>query len=110
MIVMKHAETIPEQIKEGVVRRVAHLNNLMIVLVDLDDGPKDEIDPPHSHPHEQVTYVAKGEVLFVMGEQRSKLGPGDVFAVPSGEPHSIQQLTKHVRLVDCFTPIREDFI
>ena len=107
---MKHAETIPEQIKEGVVRRVAHLNDLMIVLVDLDDGPKDEPDPPHAHPHEQVTYVAEGEILFVMGGQRSKLGPGDVFAVPSGEPHSIQQLTEHVRLVDCFTPLRDDFI
>lgn len=110
MIIMKHAETIPEQIKEGVARRVAHLNDLMIVLVDLDDGPKNEPDPPHSHPHEQVTYVAEGEIFFFMGEQRSKLGPGDVFAVPSGEPHSIQQLTEHVRLVDCFTPLRDDFI
>ena len=36
--------------------------------------------------------------------------PGDVFLVPSGKPHSIQQLTEHVRLVDCFTPIREDFL
>jgi hypothetical protein len=33
-----------------------------------------------------------------------------VFLVPSGMPHSIQQLTEHVRLVDCFTPIREDFL
>jgi replication-associated recombination protein RarA len=31
-------------------------------------------------------------------------------AFQSGKPHSIQQLTKHVRLVDCFTPIREDFL
>jgi hypothetical protein len=30
--------------------------------------------------------------------------------VPSDKPHSIQLLTKHVRLVDCFTPIRQDFL
>ena len=67
-------------------------------------------DPPHSHPHEQVSYVAKGEILFLMDDQGTRLGPGDMFLVSSGKPHSIQQLTEHVRLVDCFTPIREDFL
>jgi quercetin dioxygenase-like cupin family protein len=54
--------------------------------------------------------VAEGEILFVMEDQQTRLRPGDVFLIPSGKPHSIQQLTEHVRLVDCFTPIREDFL
>jgi quercetin dioxygenase-like cupin family protein len=81
-----------------------------MVVIDFDDGPKEEPDPPHSHPHEQVSYVAEGEILFLLDGQAERLGPGDVFLVPSGVPHSIQQLTEHVRLVDCFTPIREDFL
>jgi quercetin dioxygenase-like cupin family protein len=45
-----------------------------------------------------------------MDGQQTHLVPGDIFLVPSGKPHSIQQLTEHVRLIDCFTPIREDFL
>jgi quercetin dioxygenase-like cupin family protein len=99
-----------DKLREGAERRLAYLENLMMVVLDFDDGPKAEPDPPHSHPHEQVCYVAEGEILFFMDGEQSHLAAGDLFLVPSGKPHTIQQLTKHVRLVDCFTPIREDFL
>jgi quercetin dioxygenase-like cupin family protein len=107
---LKLDEMAVEQIREGVERRLGHTDNLMIVVIDFDDGPTSEPDPPHSHPHEQVSYVAEGEILFVMEGRQTHLKAGDLFLVPSGAPHTIQQLTKHVRLVDCFTPIREDFL
>jgi quercetin dioxygenase-like cupin family protein len=110
MTALKYNEMSATIIRDGVERRLGHTENLMIVLVDFYDGPKDQPDPPHSHPHEQVSYVAAGEILFVVDDQKTRLGPGDVFLVPSGKPHSIQQLTEHVRLVDCFTPIRDDFL
>ena len=110
MTTLKYNEMPAEKIREGAERRLGHTGNLMIVVVDFYDGPKDQPDPPHSHPHEQVCYVAEGEILFVMDDQQTPLGPGDMFLVPPGKPHSIQQLTQHVRLVDCFTPIREDFL
>ena len=109
MTVLRYEETPAERIREGVERRLGHTEKLMIVVIDFGDGPKEEPDPPHAHPHEQVSYVAEGEILFLLDGRAERLGPGDVFLVPSGKPHSIQQLTEHVRLVDCFTPIREDF-
>jgi quercetin dioxygenase-like cupin family protein len=106
-----HYEELPvEKVSAGVERRLASTNNLMIVIIDIDDGPKNEPDPPHLHPHEQVSYVAEGELIFFMDDQQKCLHPGDVFVVPSGKPHTIQPLTRHVRLIDCFTPIREDFL
>ena len=110
MTALKYGEMRVEKIREGAERRLGHTENLMIVIVDLYDGPRSEPDPPHSHPHEQVCYVAEGEIIFLMDDEQTRLGPGDVFLVPSGKSHSIQQLTQHVRLVDCFTPIREDFL
>ena len=110
MAILKYDETPGEKIREGAERRIGHTDNLMMVVIDFDDGPKDRPDPAHSHPHEQVCYVAEGEIVFLMDDRQTRLGPGDVFLVPSGRPHSIQQLTEHVRLVDCFTPIREDFL
>ena len=110
MAVLRYEQAPAQRIREGVERRLGHTEKLMMVVIDFDDGPKEEPDPPHSHPHEQVSYVAEGEILFLLDGQAERLGPGDVFLVPSGVPHSIQQLTEHVRLVDCFTPIREDFL
>ena len=111
MATQKYSETPAEKIAEGAERRIGHLENLMIVTIDFDDGPTSEPDPPHSHPHEQVCYLAEGEIIFILdGNEGTKLEAGDVFLVPSGIPHTIQRLTKHVRLVDCFTPLREDFL
>jgi len=110
MAILKYNDTPAEKIAENVERRIGHLDNLMIVVIDFDDGPTSEPDSPHSHPHEQVCYVAEGEIIFILDGEQTQLGPGDVFLVPSGKPHTIQRLTEHVRLVDCFTPIREDFL
>lgn len=110
MTTLRYLEMPVETIREGAERRLGHTENLMMVVMDLYDGPKAEPDPPHAHPHEQVSYVVEGEILFVMDDQQTHLRPGDMFLIPSGRPHSIQQLTEHVRLVDCFTPIREDFL
>ena len=96
--------------RKGAERRLGHTENLTIVVNDFYDGPKDQPDPPHSHPHEQVSYVAEGGILLVMDGEQAHLKPGDVFLVPSGKPHAIQQLTEHVRVVGCFTPIREDLM
>ncbi len=110
MTALKYDDMPVTQINAGTERRLGHTDNLMIVLVDFSDGPKAEPDPPHSHPHEQVSYVAEGEIVFVLEDEKTHLKAGDVFLVPPNKPHSVQLLTEHVRLIDCFTPLREDFL
>ena len=110
MTILKYDEMPVGRIRDGAERRLGHTENLMIVVIDFYDGPTDEPDPPHSHPHEQTSYVAAGEIIFVLDGEQTRLGPGDVFLVPPNRPHTIQLLTEHVRLIDCFTPIREDFL
>ncbi len=110
MTALKYSDLPAQTVREGVERRLGHTDNLMITIMDFHDGPKAQPDPPHSHPHEQVSYVVAGEILFLLEGEGTHLEPGDIFLVPSGKPHSIQQLTEHVRLIDCFTPIREDFL
>ena len=45
-----------------------------------------------------------------IGDEQQQLGPGDLFTVPPNVPHTVRLLTERVRLVDCFTPLREDFL
>jgi quercetin dioxygenase-like cupin family protein len=109
--VLTFDQTAGEQFRPGFERRIIHTSQLMTVVIDIDNGPWTSPDPYHSHPHEQITYIADGEVLFLAeGEEPRRLRAGDLFAVPSGRPHSIQLLSKRARLVDSFNPIREDFL
>ena len=110
MTVNKEILNIPEKVKEGFRRRITHLDNLMVVVCDFTNGPATRPDPPHSHPNEQITYVAEGELFLFLGEEKHHLSPGDVFLVPPDLPHCIQTISAHVRLIDCFSPIREDFL
>ncbi len=111
MPVLKYDEAQGEQVAPGLVRRKVHTPNLMTVVIDFTNGPQDEPDPFHHHPHEQTSYVAAGEILFFLeGEEPQHLKAGDMFYVPSMKPHCIQLLTKEARLVDSFNPIREDFL
>jgi quercetin dioxygenase-like cupin family protein len=111
MPVLKAKETKETLVKEGVRRRLIHTPHLMMVVIDFDGGPWSQPDPPHSHIHEQTTYVVEGEIIFFCeGEPDQKLLSGDMFAVPSGRPHTIQLLSKTAKLIDSFTPLREEFL
>jgi len=106
------AETIrPTPVKDGVTRYLVHGHDLMMVVIDFNNGPWQAPDPPHRHVHEQTTYVAAGEIIFFCeDEPDARLSAGDMFCVPSNKLHAIQVLSPHVRLVDSFNPIRTDFL
>jgi quercetin dioxygenase-like cupin family protein len=110
MGIIKNSEVTPTVIAQGRTRSLAHLPHLMMVVIDFEDGPASQPDAPHFHPHEQISYVVSGEVNVLLGNKMARLGPGDIFTVSPNVPHSIQLLTPKARLVDTFTPIREEFL
>ena len=65
--------------------------------------------PPHSHPHEQMGVVLSGKCEFTIAEESKLLQEGDVFLVPSGVEHSAKFLESQTRILDIFSPPREDF-
>ncbi len=106
----KENKLIHDVVSPDFERTISHLNNLMMVVCDFKNGPMKNPDPPHSHPHEQITYVADGELFFFINEEKQLLKKGDIVNIPSGLPHCIQTLSNHVRLIDSFSPVRKDFI
>lgn len=96
-------------LKPGLQRRLVHLDNLMTVVVDFAE-PMAEPDPHHSHPHEQITYVAEGHLWFFIEDQKYELNKGDMICIPSGRLHTVQTLSPGVRLIDSFSPVRSDFL
>lgn len=109
--VMDIESTPLDLVKPGLGRRVIRTASLMTVVIEFTDGPWEKADPMHSHRHEQTTYVAEGEMILLTGDSEARrLTAGDVFAIPGNVPHSIQLLSKSARLVDSFTPVRNDFL
>ena len=99
------------ELAPGLKRKLIHTENLMMVIVEFTNGPSEVPDPFHDHPHEQASYIAEGElILFIEGVGEQKLTKGDLFAIPSGIPHTVQTLTPVVRIIDSFNPLREEFL
>ena len=110
MAFYKLADLDAESIGAGRSRVAVHTDNVMMVIFDFEDGPAEEPNPPHSHPHEQISYVAGGRVIYFVGEEQKTLEAGDMVTIAPNVLHTIQALTPKVRLVDAFSPVREDFL
>lgn len=98
------------QLSDTLNRKIVHLKDLMITVIEFTNGPMAQPDPPHNHPHEQISYVASGSLKLFIEDREYLLNEGDVFKVKSNLNHCIQSLTETVKLIDGFAPIREDFL
>lgn len=107
---LRSEDVTPQVIAPGRSRYFAHTQGLMLVVFEFTDGPHAVPDPPHAHPHEQVSYIVEGEITFFLEGRPTRLKAGDLFTVPPNLPHAIQVHSPTARLVDAFTPIREDFL
>lgn len=79
---------------------------LMQVEFAFDEGA---VGALHAHPHVQASYVAEGTFEVTIGGVTSVLEQGGSFIVPPNVVHGVRALSAG-RLVDCFTPQREDFL
>jgi quercetin dioxygenase-like cupin family protein len=93
---------------EGAQRRVlSYGGGMMLVEFTFPAGVS---APLHSHAHEQVGYVVAGEIELIMeGVERTRLTAGGSYYVAPNVRHGIITHAPTV-LLDCFAPIREDFL
>ena len=92
----------------GVTRQVLSDSPELMIVAFAFDRPGAE-GRPHSHPHVQATYVESGRFRFTVAGDSFEVGPGDSFVVPSGAEHGCLCLAPG-RLIDSFTPRRDDFL
>lgn len=96
-----------EDLGNGVKRRVLSWNkNLMIVEVSYEEGA---VGALHQHPHEQITYIIDGEFEFQIDGVKKVLRAGDTTYKEPNVMHGAVCL-KPGKILDIFTPCREDFL
>ena len=92
---------------QGPALRTFWGDDIMISLVDMHAG---SVVPAHSHPEEQAGYVVSGTLEFTMQGETTTVGSGGVFFIPGNVEHSVVvKGTESVRVVDIFSPIRDDY-
>ena len=80
---------------------------LMMVEVLMEDY---YVSEPHKHPHQQMTYVLEGEFTFHVGSESKDVKEGDTIFMPPDMMHNCELKCVRGRLLDVFSPIREDFL
>jgi len=99
-------ERQPKELVPGINARTFWGENMLIAVVDLD--PNSHL-PRHSHPHEQVGTVIQGQMKLTVDDETRTLQPGDVYVIPGGVEHEAYTLDEAVKIIDVFSPVREEY-
>jgi quercetin dioxygenase-like cupin family protein len=94
-----------KQVIEGVTGKYIHGDQTTFGVVEVKKG---KLVPLHHHHHEQITFILEGELEMTIGGETMTLKPGNFQVIPSNVPHSA---VAHMdcKLIDVFSPVREDY-
>ena len=95
----------PREIFPGYISRLIHTPNNTINFLDVEAGGP---VPLHQHPHHQCSFLLEGSFEMTVGEETQLLTPGTFAVIPSNVPHGGRAIT-NCKLLDIFSPVREDY-
>jgi quercetin dioxygenase-like cupin family protein len=96
-----------ERLADGIDRQMVWGERLMVCRLRFAPGV---VTAVHAHPHEQITVVERGRVVFTIDGQERLAAAGDVLHFPPHVRHGATMLDEDVVLIDIFSPVREDFL
>lgn len=94
-----------KEIVKGFKARFVHSEHTTIAYWEIEKGAE---LPLHSHIHEQIAMVTKGEFEMTIGGETQVYKPGKIAVIPSNVEHSGKALTD-CEITDVFSPVREDY-
>ena len=98
-------DIVAKQVVKGINGHYVHGSDMTFGLIEIDKG-SDLAE--HKHVHEQITYMLEGQLDMMIGGVAYSLTPGMIHVIPSNTPHSAKAITD-CKLIDVFSPVREDY-
>ena len=96
----------PLEVVPGCRMRTPYGENLMLSYLEMDEGA---VVPLHDHPHEQGGILLEGRVELTIGDEVRGCEPGEMFLIPPHTPHKAVAVGGPARVLDVFSPVREDY-
>ena len=74
-----------------------------------------EVDPNcrfdgHSHPSEQITLVLQDELFFETVFGITRVGAGEVMAIPANVHHAVYTASQAAKAVDAWSPVNKKYL
>ncbi len=89
----------------GIKMRLMHGQQMSMIFFTLD---QDAPIPEHSHPHEQMGTVISGSIRLTIGGRTRVIHPGQAYHVPPNVNHGGVSLEAGTRVIEAFSPCRDD--
>ncbi len=103
----KHSEGEYRSLAEGaLMKTLTYGEKTMMVEFQLKKGT---VVPMHKHSHEQIGYLIKGKLQFVIGGETYNAEAGDSWCIEGNIEHSAEALEDSIA-IEVFTPPREDYM
>lgn len=90
----------------GCRTRTPHGEHLMLSYLEMEAGAE---VPLHHHPQEQAGMLIAGRLQLTIGDETRIVEAGALFIVPPNVPHRAVAIDGPVRVLDIFSPIRQDY-
>ncbi len=90
----------------GCQMRTPFGEHLMLSYLEMENGAE---VPLHSHPHEQGGMLLKGTLDLTIGTETRRVEAGAMFIIPPNTPHRAVAVSGPATILDCFSPVREDY-
>lgn len=102
----RHADLPKKQVADGILLSAVWGEGAMITFFDLVESA---VIPPHSHPHEQITFLIRGELTFTVGTETRVLQPGEGCVIAAHEEHTVTVTKGPAQALDAWYPLREEY-
>lgn len=96
-----------ERVREGVERKGFSGEGATVALNRLAPGHEPR---PHSHPHEQISYIVQGTMRMFIDDQSTLMKAGSLVVIPPNAKHwGVVEGDETVLNLDVFTPKRAEY-
>jgi len=100
------SQGISRELAQGISTRIFVGDNAMLSIVTLSPNANGTV---HSHPEEQWGVLLEGSAVRIQGDIEVAVKVGDFWRTPGGVPHAIRAGESGARVLDIFSPPREEY-
>ena len=100
------SQGILRELAPGLTARIFVGDQAMLSVVTIAPDAEGQV---HSHPQEQWGVLLEGEAVRIQDGEEIPVKAGDFWRTPGGVPHGLRAGPRGARVLDVFSPPREEY-